>query len=760
MTEVADFLEAFFAPPNTIERESPTVESAAARWLRPWIERLEAEPPQPTVLPCRRTGESDWVDWYAVAFNEREGRELAEELAAFLGPSFSTFTGSRADLDPADPIEAAVATLTEGNAFRLRVLTTEDERERVRAQFEALRLTWEQRPSRTRTIGRPVGRVLRDFGVALLARDETASQDYLDEVQRLGYLGADNLAFLKIQRLAALERYREIFALDEFQTVLAAARPRAVTQDLIRAAYNVHLRAFEDIGQPAQALKAMRDTVLARYPGLFRAWSGMPAPEALKSFMLLAVLPENPDPGLRDQLLASDRVTAVDRPYLTQIAALSQVKVPPPTDRLRDAREALDRERYDHARELIDGAEHGPRRTELLIECALLLDSEAAANDALAALDQLSVESAQALTDSPVHGALLERTLVLASAGSATEARDTPTDWTDLLSRLDDLTPARARALAKSSETEWSLTELRSDTEHVERLAQLLLAERSEAESELLRDLLPDLLAFLEPARDDRGLRQLWLAIAQALALSPGLGPSHLALIVELHGRLLRLGLSQTDYEQLVSDFRDVWRDWGSAQTLDALLDMADILLDHQTAMRSGAAAILEDGLVVVGEHPARIADYQLAVMGGMCDEGGLRPDFDAVAQRVQEVRAGDDEQAGSGFDAHEAAARALDGTRIGIYTLTPSAGKRAKQTLEAEFPGVSVEVRGDTHASQALEALARASEIFVIVWRSATHAATEAIEAHRPKDRPILRPQGTGASGIVRAVHAHVGLA
>lgn len=760
MTEVAEFLEVFFAPPNTIAHESADSESAAARWLRPWIERLEAKPPQPTVLPCRRTGETDWVDWYALAFEERQGRELAEELAAFLGPSFSTFTGSRADLDPADAVDAAVAALTSGNAFRLRVLTTENEREQVRSQFEALRRTWEQRPPRIRTIARPVGRVLRDFGIALQARDETASKDYLGELQLLGYLGADNLAFLKIQRLAALERYREIVDLDEFHTVLTAARPRAVTQDLIRAVYNVHLRAFEVIGQPGQALNAMRDTVLTRYPALFRAWAGMPASEALKSFMLLAVLPENPDPGLRDQLLASDRLTDADRPFLEQIAALSHVSAQPTIDRLRDARDALEAGRYDYARELLEGADRGPRRTELLIECALLLDSEVAANDALAALDQLPVDSAQTLADSPVYGALLDRVLALASAESATEARDTPTDWVELLSRLDDLSSARARALAKSSETDWSLTAFRSDPEQVERLAQLLLAERSEAASEFLRDLLPGLLAFLDPARDDPALGQLWLAIAQALALSPGLGSSHLALIVELHGRLLRLGVSDTDYEQLVADFREVWREWGTTQTLDALLDMADTLLDHQTAKRGGAAPILADGLALASEHPTRIAAYQLAVIGGLCGEGGLRGDFDTVAERVQQAHARDDAQVSTEFDAHEAAVRALDGTRIGIYTLTTSAGRRAKQILEAEFPGVSVEVRDDKDASPALEALARAAELFVVVWRSAAHAATDAIEAHRPKDLPLLRPPGTGASGIVRAVHAHVGLA
>ena len=295
----------------------------------------------------------------------------------------------------------------------------------------------------------------------------------------------------------------------------------------------------------------------------------------------------------------------------------------------------------------------------------------------------------------------------------------------DLLGRLDDLAPARARALAKSSEADWSLTALRSDSEQVERLAQLLLAGRSEAGSEFLRDLLPDLLAFLEPAKGDPALRQLWLAIAQTLALSPGLGSSHLTLIVELYARLLHLGVSDTDYDQLVVDFREVWREWGSAQTLDALLDMADTLLDHQTATRAGAAAILADALVFASRHPTRIASYQFAVVRGLCAEAGLTDDFDTVAGHIRAARA-DDTDGGTEVDGFEAAARALNGTRIGIYTLTASAGKRAKRILEAEFPGVSVEVRDARKTPRPPSRHLQSSELFVVVWRSATHAATE----------------------------------
>jgi hypothetical protein len=49
---------------------------------------------------------------------------------------------------------------------------------------------------------------------------------------------------------------------------------------------------------------------------------------------------------------------------------------------------------------------------------------------------------------------------------------------------------------------------------------------------------------------------------------------------------------------------------------------------------------------------------------------------------------------------------------------------------------------------------------VFVYAWRSAKHAATEAIEHTRPAEKPLLRAAGKGASSLVRAVHEFVGLA
>ena len=66
------------------------------------------------------------------------------------------------------------------------------------------------------------------------------------------------------------------------------------------------------------------------------------------------------------------------------------------------------------------------------------------------------------------------------------------------------------------------------------------------------------------------------------------------------------------------------------------------------------------------------------------------------------------------------------------------------------------VEINSEKVGSVKLRDLARNADIFVIVTRSAKHAATNFIEMHR-KDKPTLRPTGKGTSSILYELAQYV---
>src|SRR5690349_20658626 len=85
------------------------------------------------LLPRVSESEPTAIDWYALARNARESRALREQLASFIGPTYTDFTGQHAAIDRTDPVESAVGERFWPYLYRFRVVRHSD-REKVRDQ--------------------------------------------------------------------------------------------------------------------------------------------------------------------------------------------------------------------------------------------------------------------------------------------------------------------------------------------------------------------------------------------------------------------------------------------------------------------------------------------------------------------------------------------------------------------------------------------------------------------------------------------------
>src|SRR5689334_19331451 len=92
---VSAWASRFFSAQNSLEWSkvlSGTAEDGWAAEILPWLSLLEGGDLNiPAVLPfVSKNGE---VCWYAMARTARGASQLAEELQAFVGPSYSDFDG-------------------------------------------------------------------------------------------------------------------------------------------------------------------------------------------------------------------------------------------------------------------------------------------------------------------------------------------------------------------------------------------------------------------------------------------------------------------------------------------------------------------------------------------------------------------------------------------------------------------------------------------------------------------------------------------
>jgi hypothetical protein len=131
MTQSSDdsraFLSTFFGVGNSIqwddfETAAPT--DAIRSYLEPWVRRFLKQE-SPFVLP-RVDPSSKRTTWYVLCGNSREARSMRESLLAFIGPTFSSFHGELAKLDPEDPIENYCQSSFGSLVFRLPVIHNDD----------------------------------------------------------------------------------------------------------------------------------------------------------------------------------------------------------------------------------------------------------------------------------------------------------------------------------------------------------------------------------------------------------------------------------------------------------------------------------------------------------------------------------------------------------------------------------------------------------------------------------------------------------
>jgi hypothetical protein len=742
-TEIQAFLDRFFAAPNLLKPDSKPE-------IQRWVDRLTLPEALPTVLPCWREGRI--VDWYALAFDARQLRTLGESLTAFVGPTYTTFRGQLARLDPSDPIEQAVADLTAGNAYHFRGADPAE----IWKALERMRKVWERRTNRERASPASVGHVLRDFYMALTADDQNAAEGCLSLLRGHYHLDGVNALYLQVQFLSAFRRWADLLDLPQFADLLRLRRPAAVTEALIKAVYQTHLATFEDPSNPEEAVATFRSGILGRYGSLFAARAGMQSPEAAKAFMLLAVARQPADFALRDALLSLTGFSDTDREYLMRLGALAgSTPSPPKADPLALAGEAVQASNFDRAFALAHVTPPSLERARILCECAVelgTLDSRAAA---IEAVNTLSSANRTVFLARRVNQQLWEdlREDLSPAAAETVDLEPVPTDWCSWLNHIDRHEEKNgSREIARRGASEWSVAEFLAKTGTAERFTSQLAGSRSQAAEHVLRDCLPHLLAFFhrDPAWPNPMLKGVYRSLLDLLFFSTEGGRADLVAWNDLLDAALMLGVEgETSYRECITYMKELWARFGAPITLDWAIDSLGLLVAHACpdteARRSFFVAILDRSTAFL----RHVEPEQRELLQLLASDLGEKENFAQYFITAPPAERAED----------EVLLASLSGLSVAVYTLTESAGRQFKMVLDAQSPGVRVSLCHDVVASPRLKQLARQADLFVVAVSSAKHAATACIAANRPLDRPTLYPSGKGAASMIRAIREHLRL-
>ncbi|KRB47073.1 hypothetical protein ASD90_01430 [Terrabacter sp. Root181] len=578
---------------------------------------------------------------------------------------------------------------------------------------------------------RPLGRILRDFELALTGRHHQHAVEALAEIERNRQLTASNLLFLRFRLVATFETTQNATNFPDLATLIAIRRPRAVTVALQRLMFDAYLVVDNQALPVDQAIERFKIEVSQRYGALFTVLSPTDDPSAARLQMLAASTAEIPNEGYAEDVLS--------RPWSLEVSAWLQAvwarrrQEPQPQ---RTALQVYQLGDLDAAFTAALTDAPGLVRTKIVVITAVSIGTQDAAIAAVEAFDTLPEdEQADLLNDALVRLALHEL---------RGRTRFLPGNWTEWFQRLEGDPNRETIELLDEALAGWQATVLDSD-QAVRALSDLFLATRGPAQMTLVADAVPRALAYSQRSgASGARLAPLHNALLAVLTYESDLTATDLGAISDLASTVLNTGMETAQYKQLLLDLLDVWTRVKSWRRCDWAADILDAALASPAPDPVSRDAFVIELYSQLTAYADRVSEAQRVLLRLLGRE---------ASQPIEVWHAKFDDNA----EDPPSEAPTLDGLAIGIYTLDEGAAAKARSWILEIAPSAKVVLNHEHDASERLTAMVRGSDIVVIGWATAKHAATNHIRDIRRGGTIVAMAEGRGATGLLRAVMSAV---
>ncbi|MDE2715755.1 MAG: protein DpdD [Chloroflexota bacterium] len=670
------------------------------------------------------------LHYYAVAPTHAQQQRLLALLRASVGRTITDFSGELVYFDAAYELEALLTEHGYPSGFRFSNRSDARRGRYALTALARLRHLVNQSGSLTANQPRTTGQELRRFEMSLVAYDKRGAEQAIQFLQSNMRLDAVNLGAMSVRLLSRFQEWEQICQLDIFPSLCQARRTGKITDLLAEAAYRTFILDLENKGDPSQLVAAFNDRILPKAGNLFATCPDYVSPMAGRAFLLAAAASGLPETELIDELRTiSDHWPEEDRnsfEYLRQ--HFFQESAGP---KVADDSPESD---YQFQIDMLQSRESIPNleRARAGVFAASQLDTTEAFRIAIAYVDSLEEEDRNTLLSNSFNRLAYQR---MAELTAGTFTPENWVEWIRALEREDLYVPQDFFLTALES---WRVSEHLEDGRRVSELVDAIESAVPVPEDRLL-DVLPALVQWLQsdPGCPDSSLRELYRAIYNRILLHLTVRWSKETASVAgvLLEALLELGADREDYDQLLDDMGDALPTESGRTDAEVFLELAETIADYGSPSPESRLRLwvrIVEGLRSIG---TRLSEHEVVLANDIGQVFG----FDEAVPTAQEIAPA------------TAVTGDLAGKMVAVYTLTESVSRRTGRILQKLYPGIRVELASDTVGSRRLEELARRADIFVVCWRSATHAATELIKRHRPTGAATIYPTGNGSSSILR---------
>ena len=751
MTQSSDdsqaFLKTFFGSGNSIrwdayENAAPT--DAIRSYLEPWVRRFLKQE-SPFVLP-RVDPSSKRTSWYVLCGNSREARSMRESLLAFIGPTYSIFHGEMAKLDPNDPIEQCCESTFGSLVFRLPIVHNDD-RAKVGRLLTTLIDNRDRELGRSLAAIKPIGRLLRDLDMAILARNEQSAWAVYAEIRSRGRLSATNLAFLQVRIFAAFEKWSELLLLPILDDILQVRRPKRISDQIAQAVYRQHLSQHELTGDASAAVETYRGTA-KRFQNLVRSTAGLQSPDAIK-FALVASVASNPTKRDVAEQLARHSAIAADADWAN--ALLGTLPAPEPAEGVSEAVIGYDvadarynENNFDEAFALYLLQPPTNRSVHRVLEIAVEIDTRRSAEDAISYLSSAPEDVQRQILSRRVcagHIEILSQILGQDSVGEAKQI-ESLADWLEFVDAEEAIDTAGE--VLEYGIQKW----LSNSSFDAAKIAQALQKSRTGKQRDIIRNAVPTFIcAFLVDRSATRECKPIYNALTDLLIYDESVGQDDLTAVEQLSEAILTISpsheASNNDFQHVAELTAYLWDSIAAPRYFDWVLSMLDLLIDTGAQQHTSLTPILAAIADTSRLWARRISNDQWSLLELLASDlglaelvGGIRPETEETTKEaIPNIRG------------------VLAGKSIAVYSLTERIARRFGQLAEQAFDGIKIHYVHDKSLTDRMKNLAHSADIFIINTWDAKHAATNGIQQNRAAEKLTIEPLGKSACSLLRSL-------
>ena len=729
------WLERFFSAPNAMQWVALGARSAPPAWLEqvvPWIDLFSHSKAKVIVLPVFDLDGP--CMWYAAATDPNAAAALGDELLAFVGPSYSNFRGQPHPCDLGNAIEEALCERFGQLVYRIIPHTDDARQHIVRAVALYLGLL-RRRPDAPDRTQQPFGKLRADFDRALLAGNEESAGRLLEALCDTGRVNAEQRKYLEIRLLAGLHRKQELAHNSSLlKAVMDLSLPPQTVVDLVDALYSTFIADIEN-DSTVNVAAAFERHIGKHFGALFKERKGVRQANVLKAFFLYETTRKFPDPARCAATIAAFPDDPAGRALLQQWSdqLLSQAESAPTVDPLQAARLAVADENYDMAASLYMHVLPDLRGYTGLLRCAVELSSPALTAQVLKLFDGAPAALLASLGDR-------EQERLARLRGPSIQAAPTASakDWIVWSQGVaGHRYGGAALALLEESAVRWPIEDYLREPGKCAELATIVGNADSDAGA-VFRDAFPQFVEFFvdRSSRPVRGFVPLYGMLVKMVAWNGGASVDELELVASLVQAMVSVGPDSEAYADLLDDLGAILTANRAANNIDWALNMSEILAIQSTPDLEARLRFFVAAFDLIRANGHRMSPVQRSVLQLLAKDYGCEDLLAGLPELPIKERT-------------EAAAYV---GLIAIYTLTETAGQRARDVLRTMLPLAQVEVNGDSVATDRLRHLSAKADVFVFAWRSSKHQAYFCIKEFRGT-RPLHMPAGKGSATILQTV-------